>query len=169
MKIGILSDTHNAQDNTKTALAALRERGVAQIIHCGDLTTPEMVYLFSGWRVTFVLGNMDRGGMLALGEAANQIGAARPRDLAEVRADDMLIGVTHGDNGSRLQSMIVSGKYAVVCHGHTHRRRDEHNTAYSVRVLNPGALGGNHPEARSVCVLDTVSGGVEFITFPDMP
>jgi predicted phosphodiesterase len=46
--IGILSDTHNHQKNTQTALAVLREREVQTVIHCGDITTPSIVELFAG-------------------------------------------------------------------------------------------------------------------------
>ena len=63
---------------------------------------------------------------------------------------------------------MMSGNYDYVCHGHTHERRNEYRSAYGVRLINPGSLGGNHPEARSVCVLDLESGSVEFIEFRDL-
>jgi putative phosphoesterase len=152
MKIGIVSDTHNNVDNTKVAVKTLRERAIKHLIHCGDITTPEIIYLFSGLRVTFVLGNMDRD-WVALGEAANQIGADRPRQGREIEIDGKTIGITHGSDTSRLHQMMMSGKYDYVCHGHTHERRNEYRTAYGVRLINPGALGGSKPQTRSICVL----------------
>ncbi|NDJ74847.1 MAG: metallophosphoesterase family protein [Chloroflexi bacterium] len=167
MKIGILSDTHNNPDNTRTALATFRERGIQRLIHCGDITTPPIVRLFTGWDVVFVYGNMDSD-WVALMQAIRAIGAPRPQLSLEVEVGDMLIGVTHGADSNLLFRLQISGKYAYVCHGHTHQRRNEFRSAYGVRVINPGALGGNRPETRSVCILDTASGNVEFIEFPDL-
>ncbi|MBN1680094.1 MAG: metallophosphoesterase family protein [Anaerolineae bacterium] len=168
MKIGILSDTHNASKNTRVALATLRGHGIRRLIHCGDITTPATLYLFAGWQVTFVLGNMDRD-WTALAQAAQLIGVPRPSQSAEVRIGGALIGVAHGDKQGSLLGMIMSGKYAYVCYGHTHHRCDEHRSAYGVRVINPGALGGSRPETRSVCVLDLDTGEAQFIEFPDLP
>jgi putative phosphoesterase len=167
VRIGILSDTHNAKHNTQTALETFRQRGITQLIHCGDITSPDMVYLFSGWQVTFVFGNMDSA-WIELGEAANRIGVIRPKLSHEVEIDGVRIGVTHGADQALLYRMMISGKYAYLCHGHTHERRNEFRSAYNVRLLNPGALGGNHPQARSVCILDAATGEVEFIEFPTM-
>lgn len=163
MRIGILSDTHNHEANTRAALDIFRARGITRLIHCGDLTTPEIIYLFSGWEVTFVFGNIDRD-WPALIAAAKAIGAPPLKMSHEVAVDGVLIGVTHGADQNLLTSMMMSGKYAFLCHGHTHERRNELRSAYNVRVINPGALGGNKPQSRSVCILDTASGAVEFIT-----
>jgi putative phosphoesterase len=167
MKIGILSDTHNHRANTEQALAALRERGVERLIHCGDITTPEVVYLFAGWVVTFVWGNMDQA-RADLISATRHIGAMPPAFSQQIEVDGKLIGVTHGHDQSLLTGMIVSGKYAYVCHGHTHHRLDEFRRPYGVRVINPGALGGSCPQARSVAVLDVLTDTVEFLVFPEM-
>lgn len=167
MKIGIVSDTHNHTENTKVALDWLRAHEITTLIHCGDITTPEIVYLFGGFKVTFVFGNMDSS-WIELGEAANRIGADRPKQSSEIELEGKLIGVTHGALFSTLQGMIMSGKYDYVCHGHTHQRRNEYKSAYGVRVINPGALGGNKPETRSICILDLASGDIEFVEFPDL-
>ncbi len=167
MKIGILSDTHNHADNTRAALDTLREHGVAHLVHCGDITTPDMILLFGGWRVTFVLGNMDSG-WVELGEAALAIGATRPRLSHELEIEGQVIGVTHGADRGLLLRMTMSGRYAYLCRGHTHLRQDEYNSAYGVRLINPGALGGSKPQTRSVAVLDLPGGNLTFIEFPQM-
>lgn len=167
MKIGIISDTHNNQHNTEIALETLRAREITHLIHCGDITTPRIIYLFSGWEITFVFGNMDSG-WVELGEAANQIGAAHPKQSQEIEIGGKLIGVTHGADANLLQRMMMSGKYDYVCHGHTHERRNEYRSAYGVRLINPGALGGNRPQTRSLCILDLDADEIEFIEFPDL-
>jgi uncharacterized protein len=167
MKIGILSDTHNHADNTRAALAELHRRGITRLVHCGDITTPEIVHLFAGWDVTFVWGNMDDN-WAELSDAARLIGVPIPKMSHEIQIDGKLIGITHGADQNMLYGMMMSGKYVYVCHGHTHERRDEVRSAYGVRLINPGALGGSRPQARSVCILDPASNEVEFITFPEM-
>jgi|SRR5690554_851184 putative phosphoesterase len=166
MQIGVLSDTHDAHDNTRAALELFRERGIKRLIHCGDLTSPETLLLFAGWDVTFALGNMDRG-VADLAEAAKRIGLAPPQRMQELEINGVRIGVTHGDDANLLYRMMFSGRFTFICHGHTHERRNEHRTAYEVRLINPGALGGSCPQARSIALLDTETKAVEFIEFPD--
>ncbi|MBI5961113.1 MAG: YfcE family phosphodiesterase [Chloroflexi bacterium] len=167
MKIGILSDTHNHHHNTQHALAAFEERGVSRLIHCGDVTSAEVILLFAGWNIAFVLGNMDLN-RDELIDATRMIGVMPPMISREVEVDGKLIGVTHGHDQSILYRLMISGKYDYVCHGHTHQRRNEQRSAYSVRLINPGALGGSYPETRSVCVLDVHTAEVEFIEFPTL-
>ncbi|MBN1202908.1 MAG: YfcE family phosphodiesterase [Anaerolineae bacterium] len=167
VKIGILSDTHDHKRNTQLALDAFRERGITRLIHCGDITTPDIMLLFAGWQVTFVLGNMDyyRDDLFA---AARMIGIPIPRLSARIEIADRRIGVTHGADHALLYRLMIGGECVYVCHGHTHRRRDERLDTYNVRVINPGALGGMQPETRSVCILDPVADTVEFIEFPEL-
>ncbi len=54
MVIGILSDTHNNVENTRKALEIFRRENIRRLFHCGDITRPDVVYLFSGFEVTFV-------------------------------------------------------------------------------------------------------------------
>ncbi len=167
MKIGILSDTHNHAPNTRFALDTLRARGIDTVIHCGDITTPQIVLLFAGWQVTFVFGNMDshRG---ELADAARQIGAQPPMLSRAIEVAGKQIGVTHGHDHNLLYRLMMSGKFDYVCHGHTHERRDEFRSAYGVRLINPGALGGSQPQTRSICVLDLETNSVEFVEFSQL-
>ena len=160
MLIGILSDTHNEAQITRQALDLLREREVERLIHCGDLTTPEMVALFEAWTVDFVYGNMDRqrGALL---DAVNALPHASIGETQMLRFDDQRIAVIHGHQEEQLGNLI-NDNYDYVFHGHTHSRRDE--TIGRTRVINPGALGGTRRQTRSVCVVDLISGSVEFVT-----
>ena len=165
MLIGILSDTHNNVEHTQVALQTFRERGITRLIHCGDITTPEIVYLFSGWDVIFVWGNGDHDeeGLTA---AAQAIGAPPPKPVHTLEVDGVKIAATHGHRSRVLAELIADGRYAYVCHGHTHLRKDEVRPPFNVRVVNPGALGGVKLQSRSVCVLNTDAAQVEFIAFP---
>lgn len=167
MKIGIVSDTHNAQKNTESALAVLRERGISTVIHCGDITTPDIVHLFAGFEAAFVFGNMDSDRTVLI-DAARRIGVMPPRMSQEIEIAGRLIAACHGNDHSLLFRLMMSGKYSYVCHGHTHERRNEFRGAYSVRLINPGALGGSRPQTRSICILDVIQDDVEFVEFPSL-
>lgn len=160
MQIGVMSDTHNNENNTRQALEIFRRRGVERIIHCGDITAPRIVALFDGWRVDFLLGNIDREPD-ALREAVAQLErASLGRQWAE-EIDGVRLAATHGHDEALLRSLIGSGHNHYVFHGHSHRRRDE--VVGGTRVVNPGALGGLRPQTRSVCVIALAGGGVEFV------
>lgn len=160
MKLGILSDTHNDADNTEQALAILHERGVDRIVHCGDLTTPDIVALFDGWQVDFVFGNMDKK-REPLEQAVDALANASIGEVFEANLDGVRIATYHGHDEARLYTLIHHGGYDVVLRGHTHRRRDER--IGRTRVINPGALGGTRHERRSLCVLDLANDDLETI------
>lgn len=160
-RFGILSDTHNEIARTRAALAVLRARGVKHLLHCGDITRPGVIRLFEGWDVTFVYGNIDRDRAGLEQAVADTTGPTSIGVVAELTLNGMRIGACHGHDEALLETMIRSGVYGLVCHGHSHSRRDE--LVDQVRVINPGALGGRCPESRSVCIFDLSSQTAEFI------
>jgi putative phosphoesterase len=160
MKIGILSDTHGNVHNTQRALDILREHGVALIVHCGDITTTEIVELFAGQKVAFVWGNIDRNSAL-LRSAVERLGSATIGREYTAEIGGVRIAACHGDDPDQLHNLLQSGLYRYLFHGHTHRRHDDR--VGSTRVINPGALGGTRHESRSLCVLDLASDEAVFI------
>jgi putative phosphoesterase len=162
MKIGILSDTHNNAANTRDALAIFQAEGISRLVHCGDMTTGQIVMLFAGWDVTFVLGNGDLF-VQELNTAAGLIGVQPPRPVASLTLDGLPVAVVHGHHD--LERLIRQQDHRYVLHGHTHRRRDER--IGSTRVINPGALGGRRIEPRSVAVLDLATDTLRFIELPE--
>ena len=160
MKFGVLSDTHDNLSNTVSVLETYRERGIETIIHCGDLTSPEMVSHFEGFRVILTIGNMD-----------HTTGAVKKR-LEKMREDNFVgmvfkgklggvpIAATHSHIDGKIMELVREGRYKWIFHGHTHEKRDE--VVQGVRIVNPGALGGLGREARTFCVVDLDAGDVEF-------
>lgn len=161
MILGILSDTHDNLANTRRALAVFKRHQVEFIIHCGDITIPQVIELFDGWRVAFVFGNMD-GTQTSLSTAARQLSG--PASISH-RYTGMVggagVAAYHGNDDEYLGTLIVSGQYDYVFCGHTHLRRDEQ--VGRTRVINPGSLGGRKKETRSVCVLSLPDGAARFI------
>lgn len=161
MKLGVMSDTHNNESNTRQALEIMRERGVDRIIHCGDITGPKIVELFHGWRVDFLQGNIDRD-LDSLRGAVAELGQSSIGRKLVMEIDGVKVAATHGDDQALLKELIRSGNYRFVFHGHSHQRRDE--MIAGTRVINPGALGGKRPQTRSVCIIEPSTNDVEFVT-----
>jgi len=160
VKIGIISDTHDNVSDLEAALEVLRVEGVTKILHCGDVCGPDIIQALAGFGVWIAQGNMDRH--LGLAQAIEEtLGCGRLAWLHEPTLDGHLVAMIHGDNEQVLGSLITSGKYACVFHGHTHRRRDQ--MVGRTRVVNPGALGGVRWQRRSFCILDLTTGENRFV------
>jgi len=164
MIIGVMSDSHNNLSNTLYALNTYRERGIETIIHCGDLTSLEMVSHFSGFRVIYVIGNMDfvtgaiKKRFMRL-NSENFVGTVYRGSL-----DGIPVAVTHGHIDGKVMDLVVQGRFKWLFHGHTHIKRDE--MVKGVHIVNPGTLGGLQREARSFCVVDLTTDNVEFLKIP---
>lgn len=125
MRIGLISDTHGLL--RPEAVHALT--GVEQIIHAGDIGSPEII---DGLRrlapVHAVRGNNDRGGW------AEPI---PPRLALEV--DGVQICVVHDVQELDMEPEAGKAEYSVVIAGHSHKpgvaERD------GVLFVNPGSAG----------------------------
>jgi hypothetical protein len=159
MKIGIVADTHNNVENTQQAVDILKAEKVDRVIHCGDITTPQIIEVFTGMQAVFVFGNIDHSHADLMAKAKELMGMGSIGYSYTAVWEDLRIAVIHGDD-SRLDEMVHSGRYDYVFHGHTHQRRDER--VGDTRVINPGALGGSKKETRSLCILNTETGEAVF-------
>lgn len=162
MIIGILSDTHNHIENTRRALEVFADQGIERIVHCGDITTPQIVRLFQGWQGVFVFGNIDHNHADMMLVAKEWLGIGSIGYSYTGSWDGIRVAVCHGHELDRLEALVQSGVYQYVFHGHTHLRRDD--LIGSTRVINPGAIGGKKKQSRSVCILDTESGQARFLS-----
>ncbi|MBS3821666.1 MAG: YfcE family phosphodiesterase [Planctomycetes bacterium] len=166
MKIGIVSDSHGRSDRLAEAVAQLAARGAEAVVHCGDITAAEDVEVLAGsdapaW---LVAGNMDRHEEAGLRQAAEACGVTFAIDFVAVPlGDGEHLAATHGHLQHLLDELVRGGQFRYVCHGHSHRRRDERLA--EARVLNPGALW--HPRGRRDCtclLLDTHADRLEEIS-----
>jgi hypothetical protein len=168
MKIGILSDSHGNARRLSAALKTLRDHGAEAVVHCGDVGSDECFQLLagSGMAAYAVVGNTDRH-IDRLRERADELGLHYHAQLIEVPFDDgRYLVATHGDDEDLLGELIVGGQFPYVCHGHTHKIRDENYG--KVRVICPGAL--HHPRSPkhpTTALLDTDSGDVEYLPVSD--
>ena len=161
MKIGVMSDTHDNLSNTVAVLKTYRERGIDTIVHCGDLTSPEMISHFEGFRLIFTIGNMDH----TTGTIKKRLEKMREDNFAGMvftgKLGGVFIAVTHSHVDGKIMELVREKKFKWIFHGHTHEKRDE--MVQGVRIVNPGALGGLGREPRTFCIVDLEAGDVEFI------
>lgn len=155
MRIGVMSDSHNRREFIGRALRAFRERGISVVLHCGDLTSSEMVPLFEGFELYLAQGNMDvhpDAIRRAVEETCGRFyGRSWEGELAGKR-----IALCHGDDGSLLKEYLWRQDLDYVLHGHTHHPRDER--VGKTRVINPGAHN-----TGTVCIVDLAQDAVEFL------
>ena len=147
MRLGVISDTHGKL--RPEVLKVFAE--VDHILHAGDVGSPRILeHLGALAPVTAVYGNVD-GGTLR---------SRLPR-VAEVRFDDLLFVVTHGDQfGSPRPADLKEAfpRADVIVYGHSHKPLIHDFEDYSV-ALNPGAAGPARFELKpSVAIMETEPG-----------
>lgn len=150
MLLGVVSDTHGHLPNTTRAVRMLESLQVAEVIHCGDIGSSEIVAMFAAWPTHFVFGNVDydRAGL------KNEIVRAKQtccEVFGTIRREDREIAFLHGDDAGRLAQTIRGGRFDLVCHGHTHVSRIER--IGETLVLNPGAVFRARPHSIAVVEL----------------
>ncbi|MFW6154004.1 MAG: metallophosphoesterase family protein [Planctomycetota bacterium] len=161
MNIGLVSDSHGQAGRLGRAVGELVERGAEAIVHCGDLGSLRCVRALgaAGVPTWATAGNMDRHVAHLAGVAAHS-GVTFGRRSAELDlGDGRYLVAVHGHDEDLLAELIGGGQFAYVCHGHTHRRRDDHVGA--VHVINPGAVQRAVP--HSAALLDTQTDTVTFL------
>jgi putative phosphoesterase len=136
MLLGVVSDTHGHTGFTMAAVRMLESLDVQTVLHCGDIGAEEIVPLFARWPTHFVLGNVDYARFMQ--EAIEEAGQHYHERFGQLELEGVAIAFLHGDDEKLLAETIHGGQYALVCHGHTHKKRLEH--VGQTLVLNPGAL-----------------------------
>ena len=136
MLIGILSDTHDQVERTRSAVNMLIAEGATALVHCGDLTGPEVVHECSGVPGYFVFGNCDHD-REAIRQAISLIGGTCLDCGGLISLGGVTIAVTHGDSVSEIQRLAALAPDYLFT-GHTHHVTDIQQGP--TRWVNPGAL-----------------------------
>ena len=167
MIIGILSDTHGRTARLSHALSLFAEAKVDAIVHCGDICSGACVQALgeASAPAYLVAGNMDWG-LFHIPRAAQKAGVNFSRDTVEVDlGDGRHLIATHGHHEDLLDDLIRGGQFPYVCHGHTHRLRDQR--IGNVRVINPGALTHpRNPHHPTAVILDTDTDTLTVLNVP---
>jgi len=147
MRLGIVSDTHGHVHYTLDAVRMLESLQVDEVIHCGDIGSPEIVPLFAAWPTHFVFGNVDYD-EAALGEAIAANGQHGHDRFGSLERDGVRIAFLHSDDAGLFHETCHSGRYDLVCYGHTHVAK-QHRQGDTL-VLNPGAIYRATPHSIAI-------------------
>lgn len=161
MRIGILSDTHDQVERTSKAVARLVAEGAEALIHCGDLTGPEVVHECAALPTYFVFGNNDydeRG----LQRAMTLIDGVCLGKAGAIELGGARIAVTHGDSNKELRRLVADSP-DYLFFGHSHWPADERHG--KTRWINPGAL--HRAATWTVALLDLETAGLRLLTIDD--
>ncbi len=149
MHIGIISDTHDHHRNVRKAIEIFNDRGVAYVLHAGDITSAATIDLFAGLcdsQLIAVFGNCDAD-RASLRSAIEALGGEVHRDSYQGQLDGKTICMAH--RPGTVGAVLDGGTYDLVIYGHTHRQ-DIRQTGRTL-VINPGAANNwGH-----VVILDT--------------
>jgi putative phosphoesterase len=157
MLLGVVSDTHGHLENTHRAVRMLESFAVEQVLHCGDLGSEEVPPLFSRWPTSFVFGNVDYN-KVDLRAAIKKARLNCLESFGELNLAGRKIALLHSDDAKRFREATTSGKYDLVCYGHTHVAKQE--TIGNTLVLNPGALYRSARHTIAVVDLKTMEANV---------
>ena len=162
MKIGIISDSHDAHQNVLKAVDVFNEQNVDYVLHAGDMVSPFTAKAFAevkGAEFIAVFGNCD-GEKLFLKSTIENFGGKIYEDNYTGQIGNRRIFMTH--KPGELESIADSGKYNLVIYGHTHKQdiRKVGNTL----VINPGESTDWLTGSPAVVVFDTDNMNVETIS-----
>lgn len=162
MKIGILADTHDELARTRLAVQVLQNAGAEVLIHCGDLTGPEIVSTCSVLPFYFTFGNHDADTVPYLTQAAEDHAATCLGWGGEITLAGKRIAVVHGHLTFDLRP-LMEAEPDYLFSGHSHIAGDWLQAG--TRRINPGAL--HRAEKFSVAILDLNSGDLRFLAIND--
>lgn len=137
MLLGVVSDTHGQIDYCLEAIRMLESFAPAAVLHCGDIGSPEIVPLFHRWPTHFVFGNVDYDAD-SLREAITAAGQTCHDRFGDLALGGVRIALLHSDDEQKFREACDSGRYDLVCYGHTHVAKQERRGR--TLILNPGAL-----------------------------
>jgi len=164
MIIGIVSDTHGDMTQLTHAVEVFSHHQVHAIVHCGDIGGIDCLPILAkaAPKVYMVAGNMGKH-VEELADEARRLGIIFAWEAVQVPLDDgKALVATHGHDQNLLGELIADGQFPYVCHGHSHKIRDE--VINGVHVVNPGAL--HRAKVHTVAVLDTETDVGEHVIVP---
>lgn len=157
MKLGILSDTHDQVARTARAMELLRGEGAEAVVHCGDLTGPEVVFECAMLPAYYVFGNNDFDeGKIRV--AVEETGGVLLGRGGFVQLDGRRVAVTHGDVTAEVRRLLAAGPDYLL-YGHSHLAADARDGP--TRRINPGAL--HRAREWTVALLDLRADALRFL------
>jgi uncharacterized protein len=161
MLLGIVSDTHDQLARTYLAVRMLRGEGAEVLVHCGDITGPEIISICAELRCYFAFGNHDADAVPTLRRVMEEHGAICLNWGGEVALAGKRVGVVHGHMSTDVRR-VLAAQPDYLLSGHSHIASDRRDGP--VRRINPGAL--DEADEFSVALLDLERDEVRFLPIP---
>lgn len=147
MLIGVISDTHGQVELARQAVRMFESLEVDLVLHCGDIGSVAVIALFSAWPTHFVFGNVDDH--YGMGAAIRAAGQTCHDWFGTLELEGRRIAFLHSDDATLFRETLQSGRWDLVCYGHTHVA--ENTRLGRTVVVNPGALvRTDHPAVAVV-------------------
>lgn len=162
MRIGILSDTHNESERTRRAVEMLCHAGAEVLIHCGDISEPEMIPVVAILPCFFTFGNHDADMVPHLERAIAECGGQSLGWGSEIELASRRIAVAHGHTHFDVRRLIATGPDFLLS-GHLHFPVDRWQDG--VRRICPGAL--HRADEYTVAILDLPGGELQLVKIPE--
>jgi len=152
MMIGAMSDTHDRLDAANKAISYFNSQEVTDVLHAGDLVSPFVAPLFSELKAKlhFVWGN-NEGDHEFIKVRFADIGVSPLGDFAALQLGGRKIALLHGIHQEIVGSLVESGHYDLVVHGHSHRAEVIDGKTL---VVNPGEVCGYLTGRQTVALID---------------
>lgn len=160
-RIGLISDTHNAVARTRVAVELLAAAGADVLVHCGDLTGPEIVKVCSALPLYFVFGNNDAESVPDLRAAAERCGATCLGWGGTFERHGRRLAIVHGHRHRDTRPLLQTSPDYLFS-GHSHQAADWMEGA--TRRINPGALF--RAKLYTVAMLDLQTDRLQVIHVP---
>ncbi len=145
MIVCVVSDSHDDGARLRSALAAAHADGARAALHCGDLVDADtLAGLEAGPLPLHVVHGNNRGNVERLHAIADRAGSGI-RYYGE-EADFPLAGrrVFLSHYPERARSAALTGRWSLVCCGHSHRAeiRTVSHANGAALLVNPGTVAG---------------------------
>ncbi len=170
MKLGIISDTHDQLESIIRVIDLFKKNNIKKIYHCGDwIKFSTVKYFFSlcpsNIPLTSVVGNnqFNPHFIQQINKQSWNINIKQNFNYDIV--EDLKIAVYHGHINKKLNSLLTSQRYDLVCSGHTHIAKVEIMT--NTIHINPGTTAdrvrSSHSKKPTCCIFDTVDKSSEIL------
>ena len=146
MKIGIVSDSHDRADALAQAVREAKERGVAAVIHCGDLIGTQTLRAAMGVGLPLhVIHGNNLGDPISLSRWARESGGQLHYHGPDARLElgGRKIFVVHYPEYGH--AMACTGDWDLVCCGHSHEagvKQVKNIRGTATWLVNPGTVAG---------------------------
>ena len=161
MKIALLSDLHDQVGIWKKIHPILSYEKIEEMIFCGDMCSGAVMAQVAkdfGKKIHLVFGNIDGDPFIMMQKARELPYLVIYGRIAELDIDGIKIHVNHYPDVA--EGMAYTGKYDLVCFGHTHKK--EIKKVNECIVVNPGTAGGLY-SIPSFAIFNTQNKEIRFV------